>query len=47
LMKIAQDQALMGEYATKGFWRIFGWVSVWVLAILNVALLIAPFFVQS
>lgn len=47
LMRIAEDKILMGEYATRGFWKIFGWISVAVLTILNIALLVAPFFVQD
>ena len=47
LMRIVEDKALMGEYVTKGFWRYFGWVSVVVLTLLNIALLAAPFFVRD
>ncbi|MBI5152149.1 divalent metal cation transporter [Candidatus Peregrinibacteria bacterium] len=47
LVKLAEDKGLMGEYATRGFWRIFGWTSVVVLTVLNAALLIAPFIVRA
>jgi len=47
LMRIAEDKNVMAEYATRGFWRIFGWVCIGLISILNIALLLQPFLLRD
>jgi len=47
LMRIAEDRNIMGEYATRGFWRIFGWVCIVLISLLNIALLFQPLFMRD
>lgn len=47
LMRIAEDASIMGEFKTKGFWRIFGWLCVALILVLNIALLASPFIMRD
>lgn len=47
LMRIGEDRNVMGEYVTRGFWRIFGWVCIALISVLNIALVIQPFIMRD